>query len=563
MQKSLYFIQMVILVWLVSIPASATIHNVDVGNFFFSPTKTIVNPGDTVRWTLASGIHTTTSDVSSPKAWDSGNMTTIGQSYDVVFQVSDGPGPFPYHCGVHPFTMKDTIFMASVAEPTVFTFLIDEAQANAGSGTGSFASGYGIATLNSDSTQLSFEIHHDVANATDVHVHLGAPGVNGGIKFAFSSSTSPIMETWSLSAGDVTDLFAGNLYVNIHSTDVPAGEIRGQVVQSSLIYAFNLTEAEANGGAGTGSSATGFGVLELSADQSELSIYCEHNVANVTDGHIHLGAQGVSGAIQFGFSSAVSPISETWMLTADDVNNLLNNELYINIHSSAFPAGEIRGQIDLDPTAITFDLDEAQANGCDGTGSSAVGNSTVNLKPGGKELTVTATHDVANVTDGHIHLGLVCVSGGIQFGFTSAVSPINEIWYLTKPDVINFFQRELYINIHSMAFPAGEIRGQLSDIVFSPSCCIGIRGNIDGSPETPPDDPGIDIADLVYFVDFSFSQPPGPPPVCNDGTEQNPYYAEADVNGDSSVDIGDIVYMVDFMFSQPPGPAPVDCSFFQ
>ncbi|MFQ5453835.1 MAG: S8 family serine peptidase, partial [Candidatus Zixiibacteriota bacterium] len=95
--------------------------------------------------------------------------------------------------------------------------------------------------------------------------------------------------------------------------------------------------------------------------------------------------------------------------------------------------------------------------------------------------------------------------------------------------------------------------------VISGSCCIGIRGNIDGSPENPPDDPGIDIADLVYFVDFSFAQPPGPAPVCNDGTEQNPYYSEADVDGDGEVNIGDIVYMVEFMFTQPPGPEPVGC----
>ncbi|MFQ5452990.1 MAG: putative Ig domain-containing protein [Candidatus Zixiibacteriota bacterium] len=76
-------------------------------------------------------------------------------------------------------------------------------------------------------------------------------------------------------------------------------------------------------------------------------------------------------------------------------------------------------------------------------------------------------------------------------------------------------------------------------------CCIGIRGNINGDPN---DD--IDIADLVYFVDYSFSSPPGPEPPCP---------KEADVDGGGGVDIGDIVYMVDYMFSAPPGPAPVNC----
>ncbi|MFQ5453975.1 MAG: M28 family peptidase, partial [Candidatus Zixiibacteriota bacterium] len=74
-------------------------------------------------------------------------------------------------------------------------------------------------------------------------------------------------------------------------------------------------------------------------------------------------------------------------------------------------------------------------------------------------------------------------------------------------------------------------------------CCLGIRGNIDGIAD-------IDIADLVYFVDYSFSQPPGPEPPCPD---------ESDVDGSSGVDIADIVYMVDYMFSQPPGPEPINC----
>ena len=81
-------------------------------------------------------------------------------------------------------------------------------------------------------------------------------------------------------------------------------------------------------------------------------------------------------------------------------------------------------------------------------------------------------------------------------------------------------------------------------------CCVGIRGNIDGSSETPPTDNGIDISDLVYFVEYSFFTPPGPEPVCLD---------EADVDGSGEIDIEDIVYMVEFMFYTPSGPEPVEC----
>ncbi|MFH1374405.1 MAG: hypothetical protein ABII79_11475 [bacterium] len=90
--------------------ATATIHNIDVGDFYYSPSGTWVQAGDTVTWTLVNGTHTTSSDPSSLKAWNSGTMDTPGQSYSVVFVAVDGIGPFPYHCEFHPGTMQDTIF---------------------------------------------------------------------------------------------------------------------------------------------------------------------------------------------------------------------------------------------------------------------------------------------------------------------------------------------------------------------------------------------------------------------------------------------------------------------
>ncbi|MFQ5452837.1 MAG: dockerin type I repeat-containing protein, partial [Candidatus Zixiibacteriota bacterium] len=66
-----------------------------------------------------------------------------------------------------------------------------------------------------------------------------------------------------------------------------------------------------------------------------------------------------------------------------------------------------------------------------------------------------------------------------------------------------------------------------------------VYGDVDGSGE-------VDIADLVYFVDYSFNSGPAP-------FNMN----AADVDGTCTIDIGDVVYMVDYMFSNPPGPAPV------
>ena len=84
----------------------------------------------------------------------------------------------------------------------------------------------------------------------------------------------------------------------------------------------------------------------------------------------------------------------------------------------------------------------------------------------------------------------------------------------------------------------------------SVGCCIDVRGNIDAIPT--PDVQGvggIDIADLVFLVAYSFQG--GPAPACIE---------EGDLDGSGGtipIDIADVVYLVAFMFSG--GPAPVAC----
>ena len=73
-----------------------------------------------------------------------------------------------------------------------------------------------------------------------VHIHDGAVGVNGPIVehisndgptlSAAGSGTLLTLAGASVDAGfDYSDLTSGNYYLNIHTNDVPSGEIRGQI----------------------------------------------------------------------------------------------------------------------------------------------------------------------------------------------------------------------------------------------------------------------------------------------------------------------------------------------
>ena len=95
--------------------AQATIHQISVSNNQFSPNNVQIAHGDTVRWVRQAGStsHTTTSDLSSPKEWDSQTLA-IGVPFDVQFTASDGNGPFTYHCDFHA-AMKGTITVQTLA----------------------------------------------------------------------------------------------------------------------------------------------------------------------------------------------------------------------------------------------------------------------------------------------------------------------------------------------------------------------------------------------------------------------------------------------------------------
>ncbi|MDB5270826.1 MAG: hypothetical protein JWP58_3866 [Hymenobacter sp.] len=61
--------------------------------------------------------------------------------------------------------------------------------------------------------------------------------------------------------------------------------------------------------------------------------------------HIHAGAPGTNGVVAIPFASLTSPITGTVTLTDEQATQLLNNGMYVNMHSATYSNGEIRGDI--------------------------------------------------------------------------------------------------------------------------------------------------------------------------------------------------------------------------
>ena len=111
---------------------------------------------------------------------------------------------------------------------------------------------------------------------------------------------------------------------------------------------------------------------------------------------------------------------------------------------------------------VTFKATLTGAQEVPANASTATGDATLTFNTNTKIFTLTVTHSIASPTNGHIHKAAVGVSGGVIFPFASFTSPISY----TSPALDATQEADLnaglyYVNIHTSAFPNGEIRGQL------------------------------------------------------------------------------------------------------
>jgi CHRD domain len=219
----------------------------------------------------------------------------------------------------------------------------------------STATGFGRVTLNDAETQITATFYWSglSANATAGHIHTGAAGTNGGVSFnmlpAAATSGSVVGATFSVTATQVADLKAGNMYFNIHTSTNPGGEIRGQITVDSPFLSFMSPNQE--NPATNAPNARGNGAISLNAagTQAIVTMNWTGLTGNATVGHIHSARAGVNGPVVCNLSpptfAAGSVVDFLCTFSPAQVTSLKTAQLYLNLHTSANPGGEIRGQI--------------------------------------------------------------------------------------------------------------------------------------------------------------------------------------------------------------------------
>jgi hypothetical protein len=147
-----------------------------------------------------------------------------------------------------------------------------------------------------------------------------------------------------------------------------------KLVKTTLAIAFALTVSssasaviiplsammdgpQANAGAGTGSPGTGLGTITLDTGTNLLSwsITWSGLLGTPTLMHFHGPAlPNQNAGVQVGTGVVGPPVVGNAVLTAAQVNDLLAGLWYLNLHTTAFGGGEIRGQVVPEPGTLAL-----------------------------------------------------------------------------------------------------------------------------------------------------------------------------------------------------------------
>ncbi|MBV9858683.1 MAG: CHRD domain-containing protein [Alphaproteobacteria bacterium] len=136
-------------------------------------------------------------------------------------------------------TVSAIAAIALIGAPASAATMAMKATLNAGSEVPPNQSrGTGTATVTLDNTtrQLTWNLQYSglTGPATAAHFHCPAdPGANAGVAVPITGSlASPVQGSATVTEAQMNDLMNGKCYINIHTDQNKAGEIRGQVVRA-------------------------------------------------------------------------------------------------------------------------------------------------------------------------------------------------------------------------------------------------------------------------------------------------------------------------------------------
>lgn len=331
---------------------------------------------------------------------------------------------------------------------------------------------------------------------TGIHIHDAMAGANGSVvidltPYIVNNRIATTLTGPQLTSELMAKLLSGHLYLNAHTDANPNGEIRGQLyLETDKSYPVSLSGLQEVPQVAT--SAYGVGVFNLSKDQSSIkfNVVVQDLSGQITGAHLHYGMAGVNGPVVVNLSTDVDGNVISGMImdpTTELMDSLAMGHVYLNVHTADNPGGEIRSQLHYDSRYLYFDaaLDATQ----EVTPSLSTGMGAASFKL--STTMDTLWYDVAvdgltgDIQGAHLHAGAAGASGSVVIDLSSNISGNRIMGMVTGSSITNELVGDMlaggiYVNVHTLLYSDGEIRGQVYRVIRE-----GYTFSLEGQQEVP------------------------------------------------------------------------------
>ncbi len=304
---------------------------------------------------------------------------------------------------------------------------------------------------------------------TGAHLHYGAFGASGSVAYPLTVSGNAITGSFTAPFSFIDSIYRGLVYLNIHTAANPTGEIRGQVYYEGDGIGFDGIIDGTQEVPASGSTAKGSMYANIRSSLDTLDYAITINGITPSSAHFHSGAAGTNG----GVVATLTPVGAAFPnlyagkipLTPALIKAITQDSFYANFHTTAFPNGEIRGQVlSLLRTSLVANLCGGQEIPSVNTTASGAGFMSLSRDKTSLLLDVVTNGLSSNASGAHVHKGEKGVAGPVVISFATILSgnAARGAYNLTTvPTLADSISRGLtYFNFHTTANTGGEIRGQ-------------------------------------------------------------------------------------------------------
>lgn len=217
----------------------------------------------------------------------------------------------------------------------------------------SVAVGFGVFDLDPVAHQLSYTVaFFGIGSEAGAHIH--GPALYGSSgPIVHTLPTGPIKTgVWNYPVNVEAALWDGLYYVDVHSTSKPGGEIRGQIV-SSVNPMDRLQEVPT-----TASASMGRVLCALDRANNKLGYDMRLRLSGSTESATHLhgyAVAGVNAPIKTTLTNGTRKIG-VWTFPSLEGGSVADGLVYADVHTTANPNGEIRGQLVVWPAPCPPDF---------------------------------------------------------------------------------------------------------------------------------------------------------------------------------------------------------------